>query len=46
MFVWLTDLGHRNVYFDWPGKAGKSFSFLLDNLDIFTDVLLGISDTQ
>lgn len=46
MSVWPTDLGHRNVYLDWPGKVGKTFSFPLDNLGICTDILLGISDTQ
>lgn len=46
MFVWLTDLGHRNVYLDQPGKVGKCFFLLQDNLDICTDILLGISDIQ
>lgn len=46
MSMWLTDSGHRIVYLDQPGKVGKTFFFLLDNLDICTDILLGISDTQ
>lgn len=46
MLVWLTDVGHRNVYLDQSGKVGKTFFSFLDSLDICTDILLGISGTQ